>query len=308
MKKANVIFYICILLSVVNLFAIVFQSYQRQNSPSGAPTTTTAAVTTDVHMPAEASFAGEAVPLHRTDVQEALRRELIVNSYLHSHTSQILQKAPRYFAVIEPILKANGIPDDFKYLAVIESRLEPQIVSPAGAVGIWQIMKATGKELWIEITNEVDYRYHLVKATEAAAAYLRKAYERFGNWTLAAASYNGGQAFITRQMKQQQTQNYYDLLLGEETERYVYRILALKEIITNPLAYNFDIRHVYPTEAADTIEVKSSVEDWTAFALQHGITYKTLKRFNPWLRRTGLHNPRHKTYRIAIPKDKEAYR
>ena len=180
MKKANVIFYICILLSVVNLFAIVFQSYQRQNSPSGN-LTTTAAVTTDVRMPAEASFAGEAVPLHRTDVQEALRRELIVNSYLHSHTSQILQKAPRYFAVIEPILKANGIPDDFKYLAVIESRLEPQIVSPAGAVGIWQIMKATGKELGLEITNEVDERYHLVKATEAAAAYLRKALA-IGRW------------------------------------------------------------------------------------------------------------------------------
>ena len=216
----------------------------------------------------------------------------------------------QYYHQQQPLLenKINGIPDDFKYLAVIESRLEPLIVSPAGAVGIWQIMKATGKELGLEINNEVDERYHLAKATEAAAKYLRKAYERFGSWTLAAASYNGGQAFISRQMKQQQTQNYYDLLLGEETERYVYRILALKEIITHPQQYNFNIQYANPAEPADTIEVKTSVKDWTEFALQHGITYKTLKRFNPWLRRTELHNPKHKTYLIAIPKNKTAYK
>lgn len=309
MKKEHIILYTCILLSAINIFIIIFQYYHQQqplqeNKINGIPP----AVTADVRMPGEATFAGEAVPLHRIDVQEALRREIIVNSYLHSHTTQILQKVPCYFPIIEPILKANGIPDDFKYLAVIESRLEPLIVSPAGAVGIWQIMKATGKELGLEINNEIDERYHLAKATEAAAKYFRKAYERFGSWTLAAASYNGGQAFISRQMKQQQTQNYYDLLLGEETERYVYRILALKEIITHPQQYNFNIQYANPAEPADTIEVKTSVKDWTEFALQHGITYKTLKRFNPWLRRTELHNPKHKTYLIAIPKNKTAYK
>ena len=150
-------------------------------------------------MPEALTFAGETVPLQRLDVQEALRKELIVNSYLHSHTIQILQTAPRVFQLMEPILEKNGIPEDFKYLAVIESRLNPQAQSPAGAVGVWQFLKGTGKENGLEINNEVDERYHIEKSTEAAAAYLKKAYEKFGSWTLAAAAYNAGAAMISRQ-------------------------------------------------------------------------------------------------------------
>lgn len=311
MKKENVLLYICIALSAVNIFAIMRQSYQRQstNSVSGTsplmPVTTS--TVTDLFIPNELSFAGEPVPLHRRDVKEALEKELIVNSYLHSHTSQILKAAPRTFAIIEPILKANGIPDDFKYLAVIESRLDPQIVSPAGAVGIWQIMKDTGKELGLEINNEVDERYHITRSTEAASAYLKKSYEQFGSWTLAAASYNGGNNFLKKQMKAQEVDNYYNLLLGEETERYVFRILALKQIMNHPEKYNFDIVNPYPSEPVDTVTIDTTVRNWTDFAHKNGITYKTLKRFNPWLRKTELHNPKHKTYHIIIPRNKKNY-
>lgn len=259
-------------------------------------------------MPEALTFAGETVPLQRLDVQEALRKELIVNSYLHSHTIQILQTAPRVFQLMEPILEKNGIPEDFKYLAVIESRLNPQAQSPAGAVGVWQFLKGTGKENGLEINNEVDERYHIEKSTEAAAAYLKKAYEKFGSWTLAAAAYNAGAAMISRQMDLQKETNYYNLLLGEETERYVFRILALKQIMNHPELYNFKVNTVYTFEKTETVEVKGLVKSWADFAQEQGITYKTLKRFNPWLRKTDLKNPRHKTYTISIPKKKELYK
>ena len=209
---------------------------------------------------------------------------------------------------MEPILEKNGIPEDFKYLAVIESRLNPQAQSPAGAVGVWQFLKGTGKENGLEINNEVDEHYHIEKSTEAAAAYLKKAYEKFGSWTLAAAAYNAGAAMISRQMDLQKETNYYNLLLGEETERYVFRILALKQIMNHPELYNFKVNTVYTFEKTETVEVKGPVKSWADFAQEQGITYKTLKRFNPWLRKTDLKNPRHKTYTISIPKKKELYK
>ncbi len=311
MNKTNILLTICLVITIINAAAFIYTQYYYRaalRGKSSAILPVKAPVNSDIFMPATIDFAGEAAPIHRLDVEEALKKELIVNTYLHSHTTQILKNAPRVFAIIEPILKANNIPDDFKYLAVIESRLNPLIVSPAGAASTWQIIKATGKELGLEITNDIDERYHLEKSTQAAADYLKKAYAKFGSWTLAAASYNAGISFLNKQMKIQKEQNYYNLLLGEETERYVYRILALKQIMTNSEKYNFQINISYPAEPTETVTVDTTVKSWTDFALQQGITYKTLKRFNPWLRKTELHNPKHKTYHIVIPKNKQLYK
>lgn len=313
MKKYTSIIYLCIVVSILNIFVIIFHSQQKVSSaplvisdnyrPSGNE-----GFTKDVLLPETFSFAGEEVPLHRLDIQEAFRKELIVNTYLHSHTLQILKTAPRIFSIIEPILKENGIPDDFKYLAVIESQLNPLAVSPVGATGIWQFMEETGKEAGLEVNKEVDERYNIEKATRAATAYLKKSYERFGSWTMAAASYNAGVSMVSKQMDIQQEKDYYSLLLGEETGRYVFRILALKQIMNNPGTYYFDKVTPYPIEKTKKIEVKEPVKEWAAFAKSHDISYKTLKRFNPWLRKTDLTNPRHKTYEISIPVNTELYK
>lgn len=311
MKKLSILLYICTIVSLLNIFVIALYARHRIPSNSAVPVKTAIntekSASSEVYVPTTIDLAGESVPLHRPDIREALEKELVVNTNLHSHTIQILQTAPRIFAIIEPILKANDIPDDFKHLAVIESRLQPLIVSPAGAVGIWQIMKSTGKELGLEINNEVDERYHIRKSTEAAAAYLKKAYEKFGSWTLAAASYNAGSAMLSKQIDIQKKKDYYNLLLGEETERYVFRILALKQIMNHPEQYHFYISHTYPSEPTHNVEVKQSIKSWTDFAKEQGITYKTLKRFNPWLRKSELKNPRHKTYQIAIPDNPSLY-
>ncbi|MDE7074047.1 MAG: lytic transglycosylase domain-containing protein [Odoribacter sp.] len=313
MKNLQTLIYICITFAVINLLTLLLVVRHDSDSlpePVGEGKNEVAAslVGCDVYLPQKLTLAGETVPLHRWDVQEALRKELIVNTYLHSHTLQILKTAPRVFAVIEPILKENGIPDDFKYLAVIESRLDPLAVSPVGAVGTWQLMKGTAQELGLEVNSEVDERYHLEKATRAAAAYLKKAYEKFGSWTLAAAAYNAGQGLITKQRNIQQQENYYDLLLGEETERYVFRILALKQIMTHPEKYNFQLPVPYPQNQFERVEVKGKVKDWAAFAADYEISYKTLKRFNPWLRKNVLNNHRRKTYEVLIPLEKDKYK
>lgn len=314
MKKQLVLIYLCLALTLANISFLLYyfcftdktaftnRPADRLTFPAEHP------VTTDVALPEEMDFAGEKVPLHRKDVQEALRKELIVNTYLHSHSVQILKNAPRAFAVIEPLLKKAGIPDDFKYLAVIESNLNPTVVSPAGAVGVWQFMNKTAKEYGLEVNSEVDERYHTEKATLAATRYLRKAYERFGSWTVAAASYNAGTSMLLKQMNIQQENNYYNLLLGEETERYVFRILALKQILTHPERYHFYVPDPYPVEKTRRIKVNGPVEDWTEFAKKHHVSYKTLKRFNPWLRKTKLKNPKRKTYEIILPANPKLYK
>ncbi len=312
MKKENILIYICILITFVNIALSAFIIYRSQSQSAQSDHRSIfqeeAGESSDIHLPEQMSLAGEPVPLDRLDVREALKKELIVNTFLHSHTIQILKNAPRMFALIEPILKANGIPDDFKYLAVIESRLDPLVVSPAGAAGLWQIMKGTAKELGLEVDHEVDERYHIEKSTQAAADYLDKAYRKFGSWTLAAASYNAGTNMITKQMNIQQQKDYYNLLLGEETERYVFRILALKQIMNHPEMYRFKVSNLHPAEETQKIKVDTSIKNWAEFAREQGITYKTLKRFNPWLRKNELHNPHHKTYEIKIPVKKELYR
>ena len=236
------------------------------------------------------------------DIKERLDREMLVNAYWQSQTLLFIKRANKFFPVIEPILKENGVPDDFKYLALTESGLM-NVVSPAGATGYWQILKTTGKELGLEINSEVDERYHLEKSTEAFCKYMNQAKNKFGNWTLAAASYNMGMAGLNRQITKQKVNNYYDLLLNEETGRYVFRILAVKEIMNSPTNYGFYFRpqDLYKEEKIRTIEVSEPIEDFADFAFENGINYKILKVFNPWLRQGYLKNVSRKTYELRIP-------
>ncbi len=254
------------------------------------------------YMPAEINFAGEKAPLQISDVRERLDRELLVNANLHATTLLILKRANRAFPVIEPILKKYGVPDDFKYLAVIESGLV-NVVSPAGARGVWQFMPDTGKEKGLEINDVVDERYHLEKSTEAACKYLLDAKNKFGSWTLAAASYNGGVGGVNKQITFQGVTDYYDLLLTEETSRYVFRILALKEIMQNPTKYNFNLKpaDLYPVIPTKKVEVTASVPDLATFAKDNGINYKVLKIHNPWLRDRKLDVAAGKSYTLEIP-------
>ncbi|GAB2772870.1 lytic transglycosylase domain-containing protein [Salinimicrobium soli] len=253
-------------------------------------------------MPEDLEFAGEPVPVEIPDIYERMDRELLVNTYWQSNTLLLLKRANKYFPVIEPILKEKGVPDDFKYLAVIESGLT-NAVSPAGARGFWQIMEATGKEYGLEINDNVDERYNLEKSTRVAADYLKKSKERLGSWTLAAAAYNAGNYGIDKQQERQDANNYYDLLLGEETGRYVFRIMALKEIMNNPKKYGFNYRQkdLYKDVPSYKVKVDTAVTDFADFAKKFGINYKILKIHNPWLRETHLNNKSKKEYLIELP-------
>lgn len=248
------------------------------------------------------TFAGERVPLQDTDVRERLDREIHVNTYWHSNMLLMIKKANRFFSEIEPLLKKYNLPDDFKYLAVAESGLD-NVTSHAGASGFWQFMKATGKEYGLEINNYVDERYNLELATKVAAQYLINSKELFGSWTNAAAAYNAGNAGITKQMKRQDATDYYSLLLNSETGRYVFRILAFKEILSNPEKYGFyvDQQDLYQAIPTKTIIIDTPVTDFAKFAKQQGINYKILKIHNPWLRDTYLKNVSGKAYSIKIP-------
>lgn len=253
-------------------------------------------------IPEKMDFAGESVPLNDPDVRERMDRELLVNTYWQSNALLLFKRANKVFPVIEPILAKHGIPDDFKYLAVIESGLL-NVVSPAGARGVWQIMPATAKEYGLEVNENVDERYHLEKSTEAACKYLIASKKRFGTWTLAAAAYNAGNAGISNRLKDQQVDDYYNLLLGEETGRYMLRILAMKEIMNSPKKYGFNFREkdLYTLVPSRKVEVDTTITDLTKFAQLHGINYKVLKIHNPWLREPKLNNKSGKKYQIEIP-------
>lgn len=249
------------------------------------------------------TFCGEHVPLNRVDVREKVDRELMVNAYWHSNTMLMIKRANRYFPIIEPILKKYGVPEDIKYLAVAESGLDPKIVSGAGATGMWQFMSETGKENGLEINNEIDERYHVQRSTEAACKMLLRGYEKFGSWALVAASYNAGRKRIIDELDRQEVTNYFDLLLNAETARYVFRILAIKEIMNSPGNYGFHIEreHLYPLIECDTVVITESVKSFGEFAKEHHISYGILKDFNPWLRTEYLLNKSLKRYKIAIP-------
>ena len=254
------------------------------------------------YFPTSIDFAGENTPLNISDVRERFERELLINANLDATTLLIIKRANRAFSVIEPILIQNNVPDDFKYLAVIESGLI-NAVSPSGAKGVWQFMPETAKEKGMEVNDIVDERYHLEKATQAACVYLIKAKEKFGTWTMAAASYNGGMSGVSKQMDIQKVTNYYDLLLNDETSRYVFRILALKEIMQNPEKFGFLVekKDLYSALPTKKIEVDTTISDLASFAIQQGVNYKILKIHNPWLRDKKLDNPIRKKYIIEIP-------
>ena len=247
-------------------------------------------------------FAGERVPLENPDIWERYDKELLKNTYWQSNTLLLYKRAAKYFPIIEKILEKNGLPDDFKYLALIESGLE-NVTSPAGAKGFWQIMKPTAKEYNLEVNSEIDERYHLEKSTQAACDFLISAKEKFGSWTLAAAAYNMGRTGLQKQMNRQKSYVYYELLLNDETSRYVFRILAIKEIIENPKKYGFQLRKedLYQNIPTYEVMIDSTIDSWADFSREYDINYKILKLHNPWLRESYLNNKLKKKYYIKIP-------
>jgi len=255
-----------------------------------------------LRLPESIDFAGEKTPLDAPDIQERLDKELLVNTYWQSNMMLLLKRANKYFPLIEEILEEEGIPSDFKYLAVIESGLE-NVRSPKGAKGFWQLMPATAKEYGLEVNTNVDERYHIEKATLVACKYLKKAKNRFGSWTLAAASYNRGMYGTNRLLDRQLVDSYYDLLLNSETGRYVFRILAVKEIMTNPERYGFvfNSEDLYNPIPVKKIGLDTAIANLAEFAKEKEINYKILKIHNPWLIENHLNNKSRKYYEISIP-------
>ena len=252
--------------------------------------------------PNNLDFCGEKVPINFSDIQERLDRELLVNTYWQSNMMLLIKRANKWFPKIEAILNEEGIPDDFKYLAVIESGLE-NAHSPRGAKGFWQLMPSTAKQFGLEVNSNVDERYHIEKSTRVACKYLKKAKSKFGSWTLAAASFNRGIYGIEKELIRQKVKNYYDLLLNNETSRYVFRILAVKDILSNPTSYGYvyeksDLYHSTPVKIIDW---DLPIQNIASFAKEQGINYKLLKIFNPWLIQNHLNNNSRKKYEIQIP-------
>jgi hypothetical protein len=253
-------------------------------------------------LPSNLNLAGERVPLEKPDVKERMDRELLVNTYWQSNGILLLKRANKYFPIIEPLLKKHGLPADFKFLALAESGFTDE-TSTVGAAGMWHFMKATGKEYGLEINENIDERYHIEKSTKVAAEYLKNAKSRFGSWTLAAAAYNAGNYGVSRRLEAQGVANYYDAKLANETERYVFRILALKEIINNPEKYGFvfEKSDLYTIKKTYIVKVDTAITNITSFAKGFDINYKELKIYNPWLRENKLNNRSRKVYEIKIP-------
>lgn len=258
-------------------------------------------------IPEKADFAGEPVPLHKPHVYEDFDAEMAMMLFLHAKTSLSYKRSSRWFPMIEPILKANGIPDDFKYLAVIESNLT-NAVSLKQAKGFWQFMQDAGRENGLEINDEVDERYHPVKSTEAACKYLKTAYKSFGSWTLSAASYNMGMKGLKNELEKQKVNSYYDAYLYDETSRYVYRAIAIKLIFQNPEKYGYKLSPeslYYPVKCKE-VEVKESIADLVSFAKDNGTDFETIKTYNPWILKERLTVRAGKSYTVLIPEEDRA--
>ena len=306
-RAKNYFFILSFVITVFLGLALATTGYTGSGSESVESETKDSYTVYGVDIPGKVAFAGEPVPLDLFDVKEALDRELLSNTYFHSQTIRLIKLANRYFPQIEPVLKKNLVPEDFKYLALAESGLT-QAVSPAKAVGFWQLMKGTALEYGLEVGSEVDERYNVALSTEVACQYLIDSYKKYGNWTMTAASYNAGRRGMDRQIERQKKDNYYDLLLNEETARYLFRVIAFKLIFEDPAAYGFTIsdKDLYPEIPVYSVEVDSAIADFTDFAAEYGSNYKILKYLNPWLRDTKLTNPSNKKYEILVPE--EGYR
>ncbi|ULB34568.1 MULTISPECIES: lytic transglycosylase domain-containing protein [Proteiniphilum] len=308
MKKSTLVISFLILITGLGALVLSFLSVNDINRTK-AERPLVLSMTASVDVPENMEFAGEKISFDRYDRRERMDRELNSFTYFHSTTLLLFKRANRIFPVIEPILKKEGIPDDLKYLAVIESSLDYRAVSPARAAGLWQFIQSTGKQYGLEVTSDVDERYHVEKSTAAASRYLKDAYRKYGSWSGAALSYNGGQARITGELDKQGVDNPLDLWLVEETTRYYYRMLAIKLIFENPQKYGFVIKpeHLYKPVKFKEVKVSSSIPDLPDFAKQHSITYAQLKDFNSWLRSTRLSNASGKTYTILIPDRESLY-
>jgi hypothetical protein len=309
MKKASIIFLV-LATAGVSIFATTIyqedQKEEKQEKTDESKGKTTAKEESEKNhlvqsvsspfVPEKILFAGKEIPQDNIDFHERLDKEIIVNMYRHSHTLLFLKKSKKYFPIIEPILKKNGIPDDFKYLAVIESGLS-NVVSPANAAGIWQFMKATGKSYNLEINKYVDERYHLEKSTQAACEYLKNVNKVYDDWILAAAAYNRGQGGISNALEDQNVESYFDLYLNSETSRYVFRMLAVKLIMENPEKYGFFLEEgeYYHFPSTKTIEIDYAIDNLKEFAKEKGTNYKTIKLLNPWIRN------------VKLPKGKNSY-
>lgn len=254
-------------------------------------------------VPLKAAFAGHYIDLSRGDLRERMDRELMSFNYMHSTSMLLIKRANRFFPIIEPILKENDMPDDLKYLMVIESSVDPFAVSPAGAAGLWQIMKATGRELGLEVNNNIDERFHVEKSTVAACKYLKRAYDKYGDWLTAAASYNAGQGRISGELEKQGVEDATDLWLVPETTRYMFRLLAVKQFMEDPKEFGFYLKkeQLYPVIQYKEVVVKTGIADLTTFAKKYGVTYAQLKDANPWLKQRNLANRSGRTYKIQIP-------
>lgn len=256
--------------------------------------------------PKSVSFAGELISIDTEDRYERMDRELMAFTYSHTSSMLMLKRAGKYFPVIEPILREYGLPDDLKYFAVIESTLDPGVVSPAGAAGLWQFMPATARQYGLEVSATVDERFSVEKETEAACKYLKAAYARFGDWMTVAASYNAGTGAISKKLEEQVQSSAMELWMVQETSRYMYRLLAAKMLFENPAQFGFYLNaedRYKPVGISDTVEVSESIDNLALFALEHGTTYAALKRANLWLRDRKLDNPSKKKYYIVIPEE-----
>lgn len=304
--KKNII----LLITTLSIFSVgillLSNSKKDENTPPAV-----ASMTISVKVPKEVKFAGETLQLSRYDLHERYDREINSFTYLHSSTLLLIKRANRYFPIIEPILKKNNIPDDFKYLAVIESMLDTRATSSAKAAGLWQFMPQTAIQFGLEVSGQVDERFSVELSTEAACKYLNAAYKKYGSWSSVALSYNAGMGRISNELEQQQVDDGTDLWLVEETSRYYFRMLAVKNIFENPSKYGFIIKpeQLYKPIEVKKIEVTESIPDLAAFAKNNNVTYAQLKDFNSWLRDRSLtiNAKRPKQYTILIPIQESLY-
>jgi len=295
-----------LLLALTSIFIFVASqmSTPEKKDYDWEPTENVPQIVKSVDLNKAFSFCEEALPMDNFDVRERLDRELTVNTYWHSSTILSIKSTVRYFPMMDKILTEEGVPTDLKYIAVAESALR-NAVSPAGAKGIWQFMKGTGTDYGLEISDEVDERYHFEKSTRAAAKYLKSLHQRFGSWANATAAYNMGGGNMSKHLREQESESYFELNLNEETSRYYFRLVAIKQIMENPREFGFylDREDYYPAlDNYRTEEISESVESWGAFAKERGTNYRMLKVYNPWLIDNKLTNRSGKTYEIRIPK------
>ena len=294
---------------MAGIFNYSYATFRMEEPQEQINTGTTALPYSCPTVPESVILFGKKIDLTRFDRHERMDRELLAFTYMHSTSIQMIKKANRYFPIVEPILKKNGIPDDFKYLMVIESNLNPNARSSAGAAGLWQFMKTTGREYGLEVNDNIDERYHVEKATAAACQYLKDAYEKYQDWVAVAASYNAGQARISSQLEKQYVKDALDLHLVEETARYVYRIIAAKIMFQDPTRFGFELKasQLYQPIPYREIVIDFEISNLAEWALKHGTTYSMLKIMNPWLRQDFLQNKSRRTYILQIPKEERLH-